>query len=257
MIMRSRRLAVLSSAAVLLFSSQGIVWADDTKPPTQMPKPSAVAAGAPAASLSSPVSVPSAFSISSSTQGSTASVKASLDLPRYFSPTRLMSSSASLTISTPVSKGSQPTTLATLGGFTNAATGTGQYDLTWFPSLNRKQVVNAIMRCADAAAKLLNQPRSGVCPDLSGYNPGNDAERAEWELWASAFAALQTVVKSPARSAPAAWVFGINATASDDAHTYYNPRSLGKSQFTDVPIAGGPSATYVFQGWKTAATFQF
>src|SRR5580658_10386378 len=241
---------IVSVLGVLTIGYVPVAGADDVQP-TGVPNATAVAAAAPATSQSSPASNPTAFSISSNTQGSTASVKASVDLPRWFTPGSLTSSSASLNVSTPVAKGSQPTTFATLGGFTNATAATAQYNLTFFPYLDRKKIIELISECAEAANAARGTPDAGggTCPDLSQYKPVNSVQQAAWMKWKEVFAALKVELKKPEQATPAAWFFGVNVTGTDDSHTYYAPKSLTKSTFTDVPISAGPSATYVFEGW--------
>jgi hypothetical protein len=114
------------------------------------------------------------------------------------------------------------------------------------------------MECAEAANAARGTPSGGgTCPDLTLYVPANDNQKAAWMKWKSVFQTLKAELKKPEQATPAAWFFGVNVTGTDDSHTYYGAKSLVKSEFTDVPISAGPSATYVFQGWLTAATLQF
>ena len=220
------------------------------------PRATDVMEGAPVTSPSSPVSTPSALSLSSNTQGTTASGKVSANIPSYIWPTSELEQAASLSLSTPVSKGSTPTTFASLGGFTNSTTGTIQYSFTYFPDINGAPAQQLTNDCYKAMIAAGYAPL-GVgqqCSSQVGLT-AKQGKEAAFKQWGDDYA--QLLKPAIPNDKPRVWIATMGATFDSEQHTWYDAKTLAKSQVTDMPVTAGPSFTYVDKGWNTAVTLQF
>lgn len=277
------RWATLTAALSLCAMAATAVWADPPRAGA-----SDVASGAPIAPPSSPVSTPTAFSVTS-TQGQTdASVKASFGLP-FVSPENQETNSYSLTISTPVTKGQAGTTnLATLDGFADSTSLEIQYnhfdiftdnagvlsdidacradelqamaDAIEFLKLDDQAEAAALASTKLAAMKA----GEGTCVDWvlnpvqfkqqTGLDISKAPKRLQQEL-----AAWSADVKSAnkQRIQGLALVYGLTGKVGYDQHIWYDGSSLAKSDQTRIPASAGVFFTYVAPGWNWAVTAQF
>lgn len=269
-------LAILASATPTIAAAQQ----------TDAATAQAVAQGAPPAPTSSPVSTPTALSISSTLGTTDASIKGSFSLPSI-TPNDQATNILSLTFSTPISKSpDQQSNLLTLDGLAESTSIELEYshfdiatansavvadvdkcvadekvalgDAIEFLKLDNKPTaqaealltaIGASPTCVDVILNTATQfaARTGIDRNLMPSKVRDDLDA--WEK--DAKAAAQT------RQKGRALVWGLTGKVGYDEHTWYSASSLAKSQGTRTPASVGAFFTYVAPGWNWAATVQF